>query len=131
MTAGTSANISPVCEQKSHLPEKISGTGDVYLPSSKAGRPAALHVTITSLLQASLTSGAERMHGYALSIAEERKIEQYYRKCSEMSIHVMPLALETVGGRPETMIKTMKRLAILADNIGMQHSGSSIASNRL
>ena len=99
MRACTSANLSPVCEQKHHLPEKNSGTGDVNLPSFTAGQPAALPVTITSLLQASLTSDAERIHGYALSVAQDRKNEQFNKKCSEMGIHFMPLALATFGGR--------------------------------
>ena len=47
MKACSSANLSPVCEQK-HLPENNSRPGDVYLPSFIAGQPAALDVTITS-----------------------------------------------------------------------------------
>ena len=39
MTACSSANLSPVWEQKHLLPEKNSKPGDVYLPSFTAGQP--------------------------------------------------------------------------------------------
>ena len=80
MTASSSANLSPVCEQKHLLPENNSRPGDVYLPSFIAGQPAALDVTITSPLQASLISDAARTCGFALTLVEYRKIGHYYQK---------------------------------------------------
>ena len=41
MTACSSANLSPVSEQKHLLPENNSRPVDVYLPSFIAGQPAA------------------------------------------------------------------------------------------
>ena len=72
MTACSSANLSPVCEQKHLLPENNSRPGDVYLTSFIAGQPAALDVTITSPLQASLISDAARTCGFALTLAEDK-----------------------------------------------------------
>ena len=126
MTACSSANLSPVCEQKHLLPEKDSRPGDVYLPSFIAGQPAALDVTITSP-QASLISDAARTCGFALFLTEDRTIGHYYQKCSDMSIHFIPLALETFGGLSETTRKTLKRIAVLSKNRGFQPSGLSEA----
>ena len=105
MAACSSANLSPVCEQK-HLPGNNSKPGDVYLPNFIAGQPAALHVTLTSPLQASLLSDAARTCGFALTLATDRKIGHYCQKCSDMGIHFMPLALEVFGGLSETTRKT-------------------------
>ena len=58
MTACSSANLCLVFEQKHLLPENNSKPGDVDLPSFIAGQPAALDVTITSQLLASLISDA-------------------------------------------------------------------------
>ena len=93
MTACSSANLSPVYEQKHLLLENNSRPGDVYLPSFIAGQPAALDVTIKSPLQASLISDAARTCGFALTLAEDRKIGHHYQKCSDMGIHFIPLAL--------------------------------------
>ena len=100
MTACSPANLSPVCEQK-HLPENKSRTGGVYLPSVIAGQPAALDVTIKSPLQASLVSDAARTCGFAITLAEDRKIGHYYQKCSNMGIPFIPLALETLADCPK------------------------------
>ena len=131
MTASSSANLSPVCEQKHLLPENNSRPGDVYLPSFIAGQPAALDVTITSPQQASLISDAARTCGFALTLAEDRKIGHYYQKCSDMGIHFIPLALETFGELSETTRKRLKRIALLSDNRGFQPSGLSVAFSRL
>ena len=93
-----------------------SRPGDVYLSSFIAGQPAALDITITSPLQASLISDEVRTYGFALTLAQDRKIGQYYQKCSDMGIqHFTPLALETFGGLSETTRKTLKRIALLSD----------------
>ena len=48
-----------------------------YLPSFIPGQPAALDVTITSPLQVSLISDAARTCGFALTLAENRKIGHF------------------------------------------------------
>ena len=131
MAAYSSANISPVCEQKHLLPEKKLRPGDVCLLSFIAGQPAALDVTITSPLQASLISDAARTYGFALTLAEDRKIGHYYQKCSDMGIHFILLALETFGGLSETTRKTLKKIVLLSDNKGFEPSGQSEALSRL
>ena len=81
-TACSSANFSPACEQKHLLQENTSRPSDVYLPSFIAGQPAALDVTITSPLQASLISDAARTCGFAITLAEDRKIGHYYQSAA-------------------------------------------------
>ena len=98
MTACSLTSLSPVCEQKHLLSKNNSRPGDVYLPNFIAGQPAALDVTITSQLQATLITDAARTCGFALTLAEDRKIGHYYQKCSDMGIHFIPSALETSGG---------------------------------
>ena len=95
------------------------------------GQPAAIDVTITSPLQASLISDAAMKCGFALTLAEDRKIGHYYQKCSDMGIHFITLALETFGGLSETTRKTLKGIAPLTDNRGFQPSGLSVAFSRL
>ena len=113
----TSKYIFPLYMSKSIFCRKTkSRPGDVYLPSFIAGQPAALDITITSPLQASLISDAVRGCGFALTLAEDRKIGQYYQKCSDMGIpHFTPLALETFGELSKTTRKTLKRIALLSD----------------
>ena len=141
MTACSSANISPLCKHKGEifplyvslylLPKNNSRPSDVYLPCFIAGQPAALDVTITSPLQASLISDAARTSGFDLTLTEDRKIGHYYQKCSDMGIHFIPLALETFGGLSETTRKALKRIALLSDYRGFQPSGLSVALSRL
>ena len=131
MAACSSAILSPVCEQKHLLPENNSRPGNVYLPSFIAGQPAVLDVTITSPLQASLISDEARTCGFALTLAEDRKVAHYYQTCGDMCIFFIPLALETFGGLSETTLKTLKRIALLSDNRSFKPSGLSGAFNRL
>ena len=50
--------LSPICEQKSLLPDNNLRPGDSFLPVWNAGQPAALEITVTSLLQSSLNINA-------------------------------------------------------------------------
>ena len=96
-----------------------------------AGQPAALNVTVTSPLQSSFIINLSDKSGFALSAAEDRKYEQYAQNCSEVGIQFIPLACETFGGLSETVRKTLKRIATLADNRNLQPAGLSVAFSRL
>ena len=100
------------------------------MPNWSAGQPAALDVTITSPLQPILISHATRC-GFAVTNAEERKYVQYALKCAEIGIQFVPLAFDSFGGFSDLVQKTLKRIALLADNPKFQPSGLSIAYNRL
>ena len=131
ISACSGALLSPICEHKKLLPDNNSRPGDIFLPVWSAGQPAALDVTVTSPLQSSLILNASEKSGFALSAAEDRKYEQYAQNCSEVGIQFIPLAFETFGGFSETVRKTLKRIATLADNRNLQPAGLSVAFSRL
>ena len=66
------ALLSPICEQKSLLPDNNSRPGEIFLPAWNARQPAALDVTVTFPLQSSLIINASEKSGFALSAAEDR-----------------------------------------------------------
>ena len=131
ISACSGALLSPISEQKSLLPDNNSRPGDIFLPVWNNGLPAALDVTVTSPLQSSIIINASEKSGFALSAAEDRKYEQYAQNCSEVGIQFIPLAFETFGGFSETVRKTLKRIATLADNRNLQPAGLSVAFSRL
>ena len=130
ISACSGALLSPISEQKSLLPDNNSRSGDIFLPVWNAGQPAALDVTVTSPLQSSLIINASEKSGFALSAAEDRKYEQYAQNCSDVGIQFIPLAFATFGGFAETVLKTLKRIATLADNRSLQSAGLSVAFSR-
>ena len=107
----------PSVNGKILLPDNNTRPGDIFLLVWNAGQPAALDVTVTSPLQSSLIINASEKSGFALSAAEDRKYEQYAQNCSEVVIQFILLAFETFGGFSETVRKTLKWIATLADNI--------------
>ena len=72
VSACSSANLSPVVE-KNLIPESQSRPGDIFVPTWKAGKPAAFDVTVTSSLQSNSLTNAATKAGYALDAADERK----------------------------------------------------------
>ena len=48
ISAFSSANLSTVVEKKNFIPESQSRPGDVFVPTWKAGKPAAFDITVTS-----------------------------------------------------------------------------------
>ena len=80
-----------MCEKKSSAEKQFQRRQRVFARFI-AGQPAALDVTITSPQQASLISDAARTCGFTVTLAEDRKIEHSYQKCSDMGIHFIPLA---------------------------------------
>ena len=121
----------PISEQKSLLPDNKSRQGDIFLPVWNAGQPAVLDVTVSSPLQSSLIINGSEKSGFALSAAEDRKYEHYAQSCSEVGIQFIPLASETFGGFSETVRKTLRRIATLADNRNLQPAGLSVAFSKL
>ena len=128
--ACSTANLAPVCEQKNLIPDNNSRPGHI-LASWSGGQPSALDVTIFSPLQPSLIPDAASRCGFNLTNAEERKDEQYAQKCAEIDIQFVPPAFDSFGGFSDLVRKTLKRIALLADNRNLQLAGLSIACNRL
>ena len=131
VSACSSANLSPVVEKKNLIPESQSRPGDIFVPTWKAGKPAAFDVTVTSSLQSNSLTNADTKAGYALDAADERKYCLHDDNCAKMGITFVPLATEVLGGISATFKKTLKRLAVLSDNRSFQAQGLSVAFCKL
>ena len=79
-SACSAANLSQVIEKRILIAGNGSRPGDIFLPSWKSGRPAALDVTVTSPLQPNFINHTAEKSGYAIEAAEERKYSQH---CSD------------------------------------------------
>ena len=89
----------PVCEQKNLLPDNNSRPIDIYLHGWVSGHhPAALNLTATTRLQASLISEAAGKCATALVAIEDRKFKQYAEKCADRGIRLISSAFESFGG---------------------------------
>ena len=111
--------MSPVIEKRNLIAGNSSRYGDIFLPSWKSGRPAALDVTATSPMQPNIINHATEKSGYALEAAEERKYA-HENSCSEQGISFIPLAVESLGGLSVTLNKVLKQIALLADSRNYQ-----------
>ena len=92
------------------IPGSSSRPADVFLPTWKRGRPAALDITVISPLQQATVSGAALVQGHALSVARERKLAAHSGPCHSVGVSFIPLAVETLGGWSEEGITTIRAL---------------------
>ena len=93
--------MSPICEQKSLLPDNNLRLGDFsYLYRIWVGQQF-LGVTVFSSLRPSLIANA------ALSAAEDRKYKQYAQKCRDVGFQLIPLVFELFGVILETVRKIL------------------------
>ena len=69
-SACSAANLSPDIEKRNLIAGNGSRPGDIFLPSWKSGRLAALDVTVTSPLQQNIINHAAEKSGYAIESAE-------------------------------------------------------------
>ena len=130
VSACSSANLSPVVK-KNLIPESQSRTGDIFVPTSKSGKPAASDVTVTSSLQSNCLTNAATKAEYAFGAADEKKYCLHDDNCAKMGIRFVPHAIEVLGGISATFKKTLKWLALLSDNRSFQAQGLSVAFCKL
>ena len=128
-SAFSAASLSQVIEKR-NLIAGNARPGDIFLPSWKSGRPAALDVTVTSPLQPNITNHAAEKSGYAIQAAEERKYAQHENSCSEQGISFVDLAVESLSVLSVTLKKALKRIALLTDSRNYRSQGYSIAFDR-
>ena len=69
--------------------------------------------------------------GAALSDAEDIKYTRHWDGCDAAGITFIPLAVETLGGWAPTAVKTLARMAILADSRRGMARDASAAFPRL
>ena len=131
-SACSAAKLSPFIEKRNLLVWKNSSRpGDIFLPSWKSVRPAALDVTVTSPLQPNIINHAAEKSGYAIEAAEERKYAQHENNCSEQGISFVPLAVESLGRLSVARKKALNRIALLTDSRNYLSQGHAIAFDRL
>ena len=80
------------------IPGSQSRPADTYLSNWSCGNPATLDVTVISTVQPLTLKGAASTTGYALRVAEERKMAAHAEHCREAGVHFIPLVLEFVRG---------------------------------
>ena len=98
VSACSSAKLSPVVEKKILSPESQSRPGDIFVPTLKAGKPAAFDVTVTSSLQSNSLTNAVKKAGYALDAADERQYCLHDNNCAKWESHLFPLQLKSLAG---------------------------------
>ena len=69
----------------------------ILVPNWELGRPGALDLTITSLLNSTVLSEASVRAGSAAQAAESRKHQANNAKCHELGWACIPLAIEMLG----------------------------------
>ena len=106
-SAAQAAALAPRKEVLSLIPGSSSRPADVYLTNCKRGQPAAIDVIVISILQQQTQTGAANTPGYALTVAEERKMAAHAEACHAVGVLFIPLAAETLGAL------TGKRLTLL------------------
>ena len=99
-SAAQAAALAPRKEVPSLIPGTRSRPADIFLPNWCRGRPAALDVTVISTMQPLTQSGAASEKGYALKLAEERKMAAHNAecRCRGAGVSFVPLAVESLGG---------------------------------
>ena len=97
VSACSSAYLSPVLEKKNLIPESQSRSGDIFVPTWKAGKPAAFDITVTSSLQSNYLTNAATKAGYALDAADERKCCLHDDNCEKWVSHLFPLQLKSLA----------------------------------
>ena len=86
---------------------------DIFLPNWCRGRPSALDVTVISTLQPLTLSGAASVKGYALKVAEERKMAAHSTGCRDAGVAFVPLVAETLGGWSKEAVCQISRIGRL------------------
>ena len=107
------------------IPSSQNRSADVYLPSWKGGRPAALDVTVISTMQQATIQGAAISQGHALLVGEERKLAAHADACQAVGVSFIPLVVETLGGMSASSVSTLACLGrLLGQRLGIPPADS-------
>ena len=88
-----------------------SRPADVLVPNWDLGKPAALDLSVTSMLQSSALLEASVTAGSAAQLAENRKHNNSDKKCDELGWACIPLVVETYGCWGAEAVATLSKLA--------------------
>ena len=91
------------------IPNSLSRPADVFLPSWKRGRPAALDVTT---MQQATINGAASTQGHARFVGEARKLSSHGTACQAVGVTFIPLVIETLGGMSSSAVSTLAGIGL-------------------
>ena len=83
--------------------------GDIFIHTYMTGRPAALDITVSSVVQSSSLPKASQNTGFVVRAAEARKDKKFYEKYASEGIDFIPLAVESLGGWGESALGVFNR----------------------
>ena len=112
-SAAQSAALAPRKEVPSLIPGSRSRPADVYLPFWKRGQPAAMDVTVISILQRQTLAGASMTQGHALTVGEDRKMAAHAATCRAVGVPFIPLVVESIGGWSDRAVDTIQNFGRL------------------
>ena len=125
-SAAQSAALAPRREVSSLIPSSLRRPADVYLPSWKRGRPAALDVTVISTMQQATIQGAAVTQGHALLVGEARKLAAHANACQAVGVSFIPVVLETLGGLSASAVSVVACLGqLLGQRMGISPADST------
>ena len=107
------SSLGPQVEAGSGLGHEGHRTrpADILIPHRDLGKPAALDLTVTSMLNSSTLLEAGVTSGYAALAAEMCKHNANDAKYSELGWTCIPIAVETYGCWGAEAMQTLSRLA--------------------
>ena len=125
-SAAQSAALAPRRELPSLIPDSHSHPADIFLPSWKGGRPAALDVTVISTLQQLTLPGAATVQGHALLLGEERKLSAHAEACRSVGVSFIPLVMESLGGWNDEAADTISSIGrLMGQRLGISPAEST------
>ena len=127
VSASSSANPSQEEKKINLIPESQSRPGDIFVPTWKPRKLAALEVTVTPSLQSTSLTNAATKAGFAHDAANEQMYCFHDNNCAKLEVTFVPLAIKVLGGIYAAFLKSLKRLAVLSDNHSFQTQELSVA----
>ena len=125
-SAAQSAALAPRREVSFLIPCSLSRPADVYLPSWKGGRPAALDVTVILTMQQATIQGAAISQGHALLVGEVRKLAAHVDACPAVGVSFIPIVVETLGGMSASSVSTLACIGrLLGQRLGIPPADST------
>ena len=114
VSACSSSNLSPSVGKITSF-QKANHAPETPLSGLESEKPAALDVCVTSSLHSNSLTNAGTKAGYSYDAADDRKYCRRY--LCKTGITFVLLAIELHGCISATLKKTLKRLALLSENL--------------
>ena len=103
-----SAALAPSREMANLVPDSLSRSADILLPTWNHGRPAALDIHVISSLQQQTIGEAAFTLGHALQVGVERKLASHLSACGSAGVDFIPIVTEVLSGLAEDTISIIR-----------------------